>query len=241
MLTESLTEQREQELLAFEEVIGIKFNNIALLNTALTHTSYANERERQIPDNEKLEFLGDAVLELSSSTYLYNNFVDFSEGELTKTRASIVCQDTLSRLARKLNMGKLLLLGRGEESNGGRGRDSTLEDAFEAVIGAIYLDQGWEAAKNYVIKQLAPEFDNVKNGINRNDYKTVLQEIVQQTPTSKLTYIEISVNGPDHNRTFEYAVDIDGKMYGSGIGKSKKSAEQMAAKETLKQLQNPSR
>ena len=241
MLTESLTEQREQELLAFEEVIGIKFNDIALLNTALTHTSYANERERQIPDNEKLEFLGDAVLELSSSTYLYNNFVDFSEGELTKTRASIVCQDTLSRLARKLNMGKLLLLGRGEESNGGRGRDSTLEDAFEAVIGAIYLDQGWEAAKNYVIKQLAPEFDNVKNGINRNDYKTVLQEIVQQTPTSKLTYIEISVNGPDHNRTFEYAVDIDGKMYGSGIGKSKKSAEQMAAKETLKQLQNPSR
>ena len=235
-MSECLTEQRLQELLDFERLLGVKFNDIELLNMALTHTSYANERERQVPDNEKLEFLGDAVLELSSSTYLYNNFTDFSEGELTKTRASIVCQATLSKLARKLRLGELILLGHGEESNGGRERDSTLEDAFEAVIGAIYLDQGWEVARDYVIRQLAPEFKDVKNGINRSDYKTVLQEIIQQTPPSKLTYIEISVNGPDHNRTYEYAVDIDGKIYGSGIGKSKKSAEQMAAKETLELL-----
>ena len=232
-MSEYLTEQRLKELLAFEELLGVKFNDIELLNTALTHTSYANEKERQIPDNEKLEFLGDAVLELSSSTYLYNNFKDFSEGELTKTRASIVCQATLSKLARKLHLGDLILLGHGEESNGGRGRDSTLEDAFEAVIGAIYLDQGWEVAKDYVIRQLEPEFKGVTHGINRSDYKTVLQEIIQQMPSSKLTYIEISVNGPDHNRTYEYAVDIDGKIYGSGTGKSKKSAEQMAAKRTL--------
>ena len=236
MLNESLTEQRRQVLLDFEKLIGVKFNDIELLNTALTHTSYANERERQIPDNEKLEFLGDAVLELSSSTYLYNNFTDFSEGELTKTRASIVCQDTLARLARKLNIGGLLLLGRGEEANGGRERDSTLEDAFEAVIGAIYLDQGWEIAKDYVIRQLAPEFESAKDGSNRRDYKTTLQEIIQQMPPSRLSYIEISVSGPDHNRTFEYAVDIDGKIYGRGIGKSKKSAEQMAAKKTLELL-----
>lgn len=236
MLSESLTEQRRQTLLRFEKLIGVHFNDIELLNTALTHTSYANEMDRQVPDNEKLEFLGDAVLELSSSTYLYNHFTDFSEGELTKTRASIVCQDTLSKLARKLNMGKIILLGHGEESNGGRERDSTLEDAFEAVIGAIYLDQGWEVARDYVIRQLAPEFENVKEGVNRSDYKTVLQEIIQKTPPSVLTYVEISVNGPDHNRIYEYAVDIDGKIYGRGIGKSKKSAEQMAAKETLKLL-----
>ncbi len=235
-MSESLTEQRRQTLVRFEKLIGVHFNDIELLNTALTHTSYANEMDRQVPDNEKLEFLGDAVLELSSSTYLYSHFTDFSEGELTRTRASIVCQDTLSKLARKLNMGKIILLGHGEESNGGRERDSTLEDAFEAVIGAIYLDQGWEVARDYVIRQLAPEFENVKEGVNRSDYKTVLQEIVQQMPPSVLTYVEISVNGPDHNRVYEYAVDIDGKIYGSGIGKSKKSAEQMAAKETLKIL-----
>ena len=232
----SLTEQRQQELIQFESLLGVKFNDIELLNTALTHTSYANEKERQVPDNEKSEFLGDAVLELSSSTYLYNNFTDLSEGELTKTRASIVCQDTLSRLARKLDIGKLLLLGRGEDANNGRERNSTLEDAFEAVIGAIYLDQGWEAAKDYVIRQLSLEFESAKDGSNRRDYKTTLQEIIQQMPPSKLTYIEINVSGPDHNRTFEYAVDIDGKIYGKGIGKSKKSAEQMAAKETLKRL-----
>ena len=236
MLNESLTEQRQKELIKFEKLLGVKFNDIGLLNIALTHTSYANERERRVADNEKLEFLGDAVLELSSSTYLYNNFTDFSEGELTKTRASIVCQATLSKLARKLKFNEMILLGRGEDSNGGRERDSTLEDAFEAVIGAIYLDQGWEAAKDYVIRQLAPEFESAKNGGYRRDYKTTLQEIIQQMPPSKLSYIEISVSGPDHNRTFEYAVDIDGKIYGSGTGKSKKNAEQMAAKETLKLL-----
>ena len=136
-MTESLTEQRQQELLKFSHLIGVTFKDIKLLNTALTHTSYANEKERQIPDNEKLEFLGDAVLELASSTYLYKNFTELSEGELTKTRASIVCQDTLSKLARSLDLGNLILLGHGEAASGGRERDSTLEDAFEAVIGSF--------------------------------------------------------------------------------------------------------
>ena len=235
-MTENLTEQRQLELTELEKVLGVKFNDLNLLNAALTHTSYANERERQIPDNEKLEFLGDAVLELASSTYLYNNFKELSEGELTKTRASVVCQDTLSKQSRKLGLGNLILLGRGEEASGGRERDSTLEDAFEAIIGAIYLDQGWNAARDYVIRHLASEFENARDGSNRRDYKTVLQEIVQQNPASKITYVEISVKGPDHNRIYEYAVDIDGKIYGSGTGKSKKNAEQMAAKKTLEML-----
>ena len=236
----SIDEQRRAELIKFSEVLGVEFNDIELLNTALTHTSYANEKERQIPDNEKLEFLGDAVLELASSTYLYKNFKDLSEGELTKTRASIVCQSTLSRLARKLNLGDILLLGRGEESNGGRERDSTLEDAFEAIIGAIYLDQGWPVAIDYVIRQLAPEFERARDGSNRQDYKTVLQEIIQQNPESKIKYVELSVNGPDHMRSYEFAVNIDGKMYGKGSGRSKKMAEQQAAKETLELLKSKS-
>lgn len=236
----SFVEERRQELEKFSKILGVEFKDINLLNSALTHTSYANEKERQVEDNERLEFLGDAVLELASSTYLYKNFKDLSEGELTKTRASIVCQDTLSRLAKKLNIGDLLLLGRGEDASGGRERPSILEDAFEAIIGAIYLDQGWNVAKEYVFRQLAPEFEGARLSDYRKDYKTVLQEIVQQNPLSKISYIELSVKGPDHMRQFEYAVNIDGKIYGSGIGRSKKMAEQMAAKETLRLIQNAS-
>ena len=230
--------QRRDELLKFSKVLGVEFNNLDLLNVALTHTSYANEREREIDDNERLEFLGDAVLELASSTYLFNKYKDLSEGELTKTRASIVCQDTLSKLAKKLNLGDIILLGHGEEASGGRERLSTLEDAFESIIGAIYLDQGWNAAFAYVTRQLAPEFDNARTTGYRNDYKTVLQEIVQKNPLSKITYVELSVTGPDHLRQFEYAVDIDGEIYGKGVGRSKKLAEQMAAKETLELMRN---
>ncbi len=233
-----ISNERRNELLKFSKKLGVEFKDLNFLNTALTHTSYANEKERQMDDNERLEFLGDAVLELASSTYLYNNFKSLSEGELTKTRASIVCQDTLAKLAKKLELGDLLLLGNGEESNGGRERTSILEDAFEAIIGAIYLDQGWVIALDYVIRQLAPEFESARIGNYRRDYKTVLQEIVQQNPLRKITYVELSVNGPDHMRLYEYAVDIDGKIYGSGNGRSKKIAEQMAAKKTLELIKD---
>ena len=233
---DSLSAPRRRELKKLEQKIGVNFNNIENLNAALIHTSYANESNRQLESNERLEFLGDAVLELASSTYLYENFPELSEGELTKMRASIVCSTTLAKLADKLGLGKLLLLGRGEETSGGRYRTSNLEDTFESIIGAIYLDSGWEIAKSYVIRQLEPEFKNVKVGKNLKDFKTTLQEFLQRDSTKIFEYVELGSSGPDHMKTFESAVKIDGKIYGKGSGKSKKIAEQVAAEKTLKML-----
>lgn len=230
----SLTAPRRRELLKLQEKLGVKFNNIDLLNAALTHTSYANDR--QLESNERLEFLGDAVLELASSTYLFENFPELSEGELTRTRASIVCQATLSKLAANLGLGKMLLLSHGEDSSGGRYRESNLEDTFESIIGALYLDSGWEVAKNYVVRQLASEFEEVKSGRPLKDSKSLLQELIQRDPSKTVEYIELNVSGPDHMRTFEYAVKINDKIYGKGKGKSKKIAEQVAAKNTLEML-----
>ena len=231
--------RRKRELIAFAERLGVTFNNLAYLDTALTHTSYAKEKGRSIKHNERLEFLGDAVLELSVSSYLFANFPDMPEGVLTRTRASIVCAGTLSKLANRLGFGQMLLLGRGEEQNGGRERVSILEDAFESVIGAIYVDQGWEVAREYVWRQLQDEFSEVKHGGNDvRDYKSLLQELVQQHPSGQVTYELLSATGPDHAKTFKMAVVIDGKNSGIGIGHSKKEAEQNAAKialETRKQ------
>lgn len=234
MKLEAITAPRRRELKKLEEKLDVNFNRLELLNAALTHVSYANDK--QIDSNERLEFLGDAVLELASSTYLFEHFPELSEGELTKTRASIVCQPTLAKLAADLELGKMLLLGRGEDISGGRYRDSNLEDTFESIIGALYLDSGWEVAKNYVYKRLAPAFSGVKTGQNFKDSKSTLQELIQQNPAQKIEYVELSVSGPDHLRTFEYAVKIDGKFYGKGKGRSKKLAEQVAASETLEML-----
>jgi len=173
---------------------------------------------------------------LASSTYLFENFPELSEGELTRRRANIVCQSTLSKLAANLGLGKMLLLSHGEETSGGRYRESNLEDTFESIIGALYLDSGWEVARNYVVRQLAAEFDSVRNGQPLKDSKTLLQELIQRDPAKKIEYVELSATGPDHLRVFEYAVKIDGKMYGKGTGKTKKLAEQLAAKETLGML-----
>ena len=231
-----LSASRLRELKKLEEKLGVKFNRIEKLNAALTHTSYANESGRQLENNERLEFLGDAVLELASSAYLYEKFPKLSEGQLTKTRASIVCSTTLAKLGNKLGLGKMLLLGHGEEASGGRERTSNLEDTFEAVIGAVYLDLGWEVAKDYVIRQLAPEFQKVKIGQNLKDFKTTLQEVVQRDPTKKIEYVELGTSGPDHMKIFECAAKINGKIFGTGKGKSKKIAEQVAAEKTLAML-----
>ena len=230
-----ISSARRKELENLEKKLGVKFNRLEMLNAALTHTSYANER-KNIIHNERLEFLGDAVLELASSTYLYKNFKNLAEGELTKTRASVVCQKTLAKLANNLGLGDMLLLGHGEEVNHGRTRITNLEDCFEAIIGAIYLDLGWETAKEYVFKQLAPEFERASDGVGLNDYKSLLQEFVQKNSDSKVSYVELSSSGPDHMKTFECAAEIDGKIFGKGTGRSKKMAEQVAAAKTLEMI-----
>lgn len=231
-----LTKARRRELEKFAaDKLGVKFSHIETLDIALTHKSYANEFEPRIKYNERLEFLGDAVLGLATATYLFEHFTHLKEGELTKTRSGIVRQSTLTRVAKEIKLDNLLLLGPTEiESN--RGRDSNLEDALEAVIGAIYLDQGWEAARDYVFRQFTPDFERVKvTGIPK-DYKSKLQEIIQKNPPLKLSYKELNNSGPDHMKSFEAAAVIDGKIYGRGTGHSKKAAEQEAARVALQKL-----
>ena len=246
----SITAARRRQLHKLEKVLEVKFNNIEILHVALTHKSYAKSLEAneessanskiettKFAHNERLEFLGDAVLELASSIYLFTKFENLSEGELTKTRATIVCGPTLTKLANKLGFGEILLMNIGEFQQGGRKRDSNLEDAFEAVIGAIYLDQGWEVAKDYVWRQLADEFNNVKLGKTAVDFKTVLQEYSQREYEGALPeYIEISEEGPPHDRTFEAAVKVNGEIMGYGVGRSKQLAEKSAAEVALKKL-----
>ena len=238
-MSEFLSEERREELEKLAGNLGVKFRNLALLDRALTHTSYANEAKRKTDHNERLEFLGDAVLELASSTYLYGHFKHLPEGELTKIRASIVRSETLARLARDLKLGEHLLLGRGEEMGGGRDRQTNLEDAFEAVIGAIYEDQGWETAQDYVVRQLAHEFQQASRvGEILTDYKTTFQELVHRDPDKVITYEEVGESGPAHEKTFTCRVLVDGLAYGEGSGRSKKAAEQQAARAALARWKN---
>lgn len=234
---EVLNRTRRAALSRFAKELGIKFNRIELLNTALTHKSYAKEFEPRLRHNERLEFLGDAVLGLAAATYLFEHFPDLKEGELTKTRSGIVRQSTLTRVAKEIGLGDLMLFGTTEYPYG-RERDSNLEDALEAVIGAIYFDQGWEVARNYVFRQFKDEFERVKETGIPKDYKSKLQEIIQgqQPPLRKVTYADLDDSGPDHNKTFECAALIDGEIIGRGVGRSKKAAEQEAAREALQKL-----
>ena len=229
-------DERRAALEKFADKLGVKFSHIETLHVALTHKSYANEFEPRIKYNERLEFLGDAVLGLATATYLFKHFTHLKEGELTKTRSGIVRQSTLTRVAKEIGLGDLLLLGP-SEFMWGRERDSNLEDALEAVIGAIYLDSGWEVARDYVFRQFTNEFERVKvTGIPK-DYKSKLQEVIQrENPAPKLTYADLNFSGPDHDRTFESAALINGKIFGRGIGRSKKAAEQEAAKKALQRL-----
>ena len=231
-----LSEKRKQELLHLAADLGVEFRDLSLLQQALTHTSYANESKVSIVHNERLEFLGDAVLELASSTYLFKRFPKMPEGQLTKTRAGIVCSATLARLAANLHLGEYLLLGHGEELGGGRTRQTNLEDTFEAVIGAVYLDQGWDTARDYVLRQLEPEFSRISHGEALKDYKTILQERVYQREGQNIAYELLAENGPDHDKTFVFQVRITGKVMGRGTGLSKKEAEQQAARMALEKM-----
>ena len=231
-----MTEERRAELVRLSEQIGVSFHRLSLLDEALTHSSYTNEAKKCMPHNERLEFLGDAVLELASSTYLYERFPDCSEGELTKMRASLVQSETLARLARGLELGSHLLLGRGELLGGGADRQNNLENAFEAVIGAVYLDGGWETARDYVARQFATEVLSVKRSHVSRDYKTTLQEHIQQKRHESISYELIGESGPDHDKRFTTRVLIGGESMGEGTGRSKKEAEQQAAAEALSHL-----
>jgi len=202
----------------------------------LTHSSYANEQRGKAISNERLEFLGDSVLNLSVSNYLYNRFKDLTEGELTKLRASIVSEGSLVKIAEKIKLGEYLRLGKGEEITGGRRRNSILADAVEAVIGAIYLDGGFEKASDFILYYQIPEIDNSLNGKGLRDYKTELQELIQRDSDQEIHYHIIKESGPDHAKEFVAQVFHNGKVIGEGIGKSKKDAEQQAACQALKKI-----
>ncbi len=235
-MAHEMTEGRRAALVRLSVQIGVSFGDLSLLDEALTHPSYTNEAKDDIPHNERLEFLGDAVLELASSTYLYAHFPECSEGELTKMRASLVQSETLARLARKLDLGNYLLFGRGELHNGGADRQNNLENAFEAVVGAVYLDGGWETARDYVARQLAAEALSVEKTHVARDYKTTLQEHVQQKRHASISYKLIGETGPDHDKRFTTRVLIGDEPMGEGTGRSKKEAEQQAAAAALDRI-----
>ena len=219
----------------FQQKIGYQFNDEKLLTQALTHSSYANEKHmKKLSDNERLEFLGDAVLEIISSDFLYKNYTDQPEGELTKLRASLVCEPTLAICAKEIGLGDYLRLGRGEDLTGGRGRKSILSDALEAVIGAIYLDGGFANAKEFVLKYILTDIEHKQLFY---DSKTILQEIVQGDEHSgKLEYVLVEESGPDHNKNYKVEARIGNKSYGCGEGHTKKAAEQEAAYQAILEL-----
>ncbi len=215
-----------------EEAIGYHFKNPELIHEALSHSSYANEKKKQRHSNERLEFLGDSVLSVVVSQYLFKHHPDLPEGELTRIRAALVCEKSLHKFALKIKLGNYLLLGKGEEHTGGRERPSILADAFEAVIAAVYLDGGLEAARKHIL-HFIPERIPEKHSMLFGDYKTALQEVIQKNPEEKIDYKLIEESGPDHNKTFVVEVCLNSNVIGKGIGKSKKEAEQMAAQEAL--------
>ncbi len=215
-----------------QKKLGYKFNNIKLLENALCHSSYANEVRGGYTSNERLEFLGDSVLSVIVADYLFGNFKSIPEGELTKLRASLVCEKSLCTFSRQIELGKSLKLGRGEDNNGGRERDSILADAFEAVLAAIYLDGGMEVAREFVLRFVKEELNHKDDEVFK-DYKTALQEIIQRNPEESVSYILKSESGPDHDKVFEVEVHLNSNVIGKGMGKSKKQAEQMAAKQAL--------
>jgi len=218
-----------------EDKISYKFKDQSLLKTAMTHSSYANEMHLQKNEcNERYEFLGDAILELVSSEFLFTSNPKMTEGELTKLRASMVCEPSLAFCARDIELGEYLLLGKGEEATGGRKRDSITSDAMEALIGAIYLDGGFANAKEFIIKFILNDLDNKKLFY---DSKTILQEVVQANfKKEEIQYILTGEEGPDHDKSFFVTVCIGESRFGEGKGRTKKAAEQQAAYKTILML-----
>ena len=222
------------ELEKLEKELEYEFKNKELLKKALTHTSYAYENN--VESNEKLEYLGDSILEFISSKYLYNNFENLREGEMTKVRATVVCEDSLYNIAKKHNFSDFLYLGKSEIMNNGKLSKAILADSVEAVIAAMYLDSDIEQVEKFITKNLKEPIEIATKNVGNKDYKTVLQEKLQIHGNVDIKYYVISENGPDHDKTFESKVECNGKELGRGIGKSKKISEMMAAKNALEIL-----
>jgi len=227
----------EKQISILKECLNLSWRDPGLLRQALTHSSYAHENRGQgLENNQRLEFLGDAVLELVISEFLYRKYPDWPEGKLTKLRASVVCEPSLARVARELGLGECLLIGHGEEQNGGRERPSILADVFEALLGAIYLDQGLDVCKEFIKKHLSGLIKAAVQGQFERDYKTELQEMLQKNSPDPVKYVIMKEEGPDHNKFFTAGVIYRGKLLGKGKGRSKKEAEQQAARYAINDL-----
>ena len=225
-----------EKLKELEQKTGYRFRRFEWLEMAMRHSSYTNEHHMvRLECNERLEFLGDAVLELVSSEFLYNHYPELPEGELTKLRASLVCEPTLAYDARELDLGNYLLLGKGEEATGGRQRDSVVSDAMEDTIGAIFLDGGFEASKKFILRYI---LDDVENKQLFHDSKTLLQEMIQKDSDEEISYEILEETGPDHNKSFRAQVRVGSLPLGEGVGRTKKSAEQQAAYHAIRQIKN---
>ncbi len=220
----------QTDLKDFQDKIGYTFKKEDLLLRAFSHSSYVNERQNGGTSNERLEFLGDSVLGFITAEYFYLNFTKMPEGELTKLRAATVCESSLFSFAKELDLGNFLLLGRGETVTGGNNRPSILADAFEALLAAIYLDGGMGAAKRFALNFIKNACDKA---VSFKDHKTILQEVIQKNPEESVEYVLTGENGPDHNKSFTVEVHLNSNVIGTGTGKSKKLAEQEAAREAL--------
>lgn len=225
--------ERQKKLESLEKKVDYSFKDKGLMNMALTHTSYVKGDGRASEHNERLEFLGDAVLELCVSEYLYNRFSEYNEGDMTRLRAQTVCEGALFDVAKGLDLGSVLLLGRGEDHSGGREKPSILSDAVEALIGALYIDGGMDTARRFIMSFIGAAVQSAVSGGPHKDYKTMLQEYVQKRHMGQIAYVLTGSSGPDHNKIFAMDVSIAGTVVGSGEGKTKQEAGQQAAKAAL--------
>lgn len=229
---------RLESLKKFQGILQYNFNDISHLDMALTHSSYVNENRRHGEDNERLEFLGDSVVNLIVTEHLYKEYKDISEGDLTKVRAKLICESSFAWAGRSLGLEKFILLGRGEENSGGRKRDSLIADAFEALCGAIYLDSNFNTIKSFLTNRYSSKVKEFIKTVKVVDFKTQLQELVQKNRAGKIKYKLIKTAGPDHEKTFFIELYIGEKLLGKGTGKSKKEAEQKAAQCALVELKD---
>ncbi len=225
----------EKNLDELEKNIGYKFNNIDLLKNALTHTSYAYENN--VASNEKLEFLGDSILEFLSSKYIYGNYPKLKEGEMTKVRATVVCEDSLYKIAKKHNFSDFLYLGKSEMEHEGSRKPAIMADSVEAVIAAMYFDSGLDACEKFIVDNLKEDIEIASKNVGIKDHKTILQEKLQVHGNVKIEYEIINEEGPDHDKTFTAEVKLNGKVLAVGKGKNKKHAEMDAADKALKELE----